>query len=80
MTGQIDIDLNGYQFYIGDTVIVDVESYDLMTGVDYEVYWYINYNSNSGSYNWQATGNNHVYTDSLTPNFNGTFCVDAYLY
>ncbi len=80
VTGQIDIDLNGYQFYIGDTVIVDVESYDLMTGVDYEVYWYINYNSNSGSYNWQATGNNHVYTDSLTPNFNGTFCVDAYLY
>ena len=80
VTGQIDIDLNGYQFYIGDTVIVDVESFDLITGVDYEVDWYINYNSNSGTYNWQATGYNHIYTDSLTPNFNGTFCIDAHLY
>ena len=80
VTGQIDIDTNGYQYYIGDTVVIDVESFDLITGVDYEVDWYINYNSNSGTYNWQATGYNHIYTDSLTPSFNGTFCIDAHLY
>ena len=81
-TGLIDIDTGWYQYYLGDTVTIQIESYNLTSFADYEVYWYITptTTSVSGTYDWQATSNMDLTTHTFSPTSNGTYCIYAFLY
>jgi hypothetical protein len=84
-TGLIDIDTGWYQYYLGDTVTIQIESYNLTSFADYEVYWYITpfenqYPMMNGTYDWQATSNMNLTTHTFSPTSNGTYCIYAFLY
>ena len=80
VTGNISVSTNGNQFYHGDTIVVDIESYNLVSGNEYQVYWYVTGTSQSGSYSWVGSSTPNVNQQSFTAGNNSTYCIQAYLY